>query len=129
VTVRVIDDALFAGKQPHPDECGPKGIDVDSGSNLLAVTSEHQPLAFFSLPALLAHASRPDHACDQSARELRAAEVCYELETGQLLRTRELEAEARADRLSSMVSYMWNSRSWRMTAPLRRLDALLRRWS
>jgi hypothetical protein len=60
-------------------------------------------------------------------REQDAADVGYELGIMQLLKTREQEAEAKANRLAAMVTYMWNSRSWRMTAPLRRLDAVLRR--
>jgi hypothetical protein len=126
-TVRIMEDALFAGEQPHPEESGPKGIDVDRDSSVLAVTSQRQRLAFFSLPALLEHASRLDHTSEQWHLKQSAADVGYELGIMQLLKAREKETEASASRLAALVTYMWNSRSWRMTAPLRRLDAILRR--
>ena len=41
----------------------PKGLDIDRTSSLLAVTSEHQPLALFDARAVLTAAHRPRSAC------------------------------------------------------------------
>jgi len=52
-TVRIMDDAVYDRGRENPEEGGPKGLDIDAGSNVLVVTSEFQPLAFFDVPALL----------------------------------------------------------------------------
>ena len=44
-SIRIMDDALFARGQAGPAEGGPKGIDIDASQNVLAVASEHRPLA------------------------------------------------------------------------------------
>jgi len=137
-TIRVIDNSLFLRGQENPAEGGPKGIDVDAGSRVLVITSEFRPLAFFDLPAMVARASVRDsgrswtrHAAGpggavngiddapngRSEREQCALEVSYELsliEHNQRLKGRIREVEER-------LAYMENSKSWRFTAPLRRL--------
>jgi sugar lactone lactonase YvrE len=49
----VMDEPLFQQGRIRPDEGGPKGIDIDRGGQVLVVTSMHQPLAFFSVSAIL----------------------------------------------------------------------------
>jgi DNA-binding beta-propeller fold protein YncE len=120
-TIRIMDESLFVRGQDGPEEGGPKGLDIDAGSNVLVVTSECRPLAFFDVPALLAR----DQLYERSQREQRALEVRCELnimEHSNALKTKVMEAEA-------LVESMRNSRAWRMTAPLRRLNAALRRLS
>jgi hypothetical protein len=111
-----MDESLFLGGRHNPEEGGPKGLDIDAGSNVLAVTSEYQPLAFFHVSALLERASA-------TQRHQSALDVRYELsimEQSNAMKTRALEAEA-------LVDSNKNSRSWRLTAPLRRLHSALRR--
>ena len=52
-TARVLDEDLFQRGRHNREEGGPKGIDVDAGSRVLAVTCEEQTLAFFDLRAIL----------------------------------------------------------------------------
>ena len=50
---KVMDDAAFLRGRVNVHEGGPKGVDLDKNATVLVVTSEHQPLAFFDLPAIL----------------------------------------------------------------------------
>jgi len=54
---RVLDDAQFQRGRTHPEEGGPKGIDLHMGINVLAMTAQGQPLAFFDLSAILEDAA------------------------------------------------------------------------
>jgi hypothetical protein len=144
-TIRIMDESLFLRGHQNPAEGGPKGLDIDAGSNVLVVTSECQPLAFFDVAALLERASAgnpvptgspyaarlsgaidgqmDDYLYDRSRREQKALDVRYELnimEHSNAMKTRAMEAEA-------LVDSMTESRSWRLTAPLRRLHSALRR--
>lgn len=56
-SVRVMDSETFLRGQYNPEEGGAKGIDIDSGMNVLAATAECQPLAFFDLPEVLKSSS------------------------------------------------------------------------
>lgn len=58
-SVRVMDEETFSRGRYNPQEGGPKGIDIDSEMNVLVTTCEHQPLAFFNLPAVL-NSSEPE---------------------------------------------------------------------
>jgi hypothetical protein len=48
-----MDDPLFLRGRHNPQEGGPKGLDIHKRLSVLAVTSEHQPLAFFDLAVML----------------------------------------------------------------------------
>lgn len=106
-TVRIMDEAVFRTGRHNPQEGGPKGLDIDAGSNVVVVTSECQPLEFFDLPALLQHG-----LASGSVREQRILDIRYELQMA---------------RKVTEANTLRNSRSWRMTAPLRRLSSTLRR--
>lgn len=106
-TVRIMDEAVFRTGRHNPQEGGPKGLDIDAGSNVVVVTSECQPLVFFDLPALLQHG-----LAGGSVREQRILDIRYELQMA---------------RKVTEANTLRNSRSWRITAPLRRLDSTLRR--
>jgi hypothetical protein len=136
-SIRIMDESQFLEGRVSRDEGGPKGIDVDAGSNVLVATSVLRPLAFFDIRAILeaasgrkdAPASDPPAAQSNSAvgiggdlgeksrRDQRALDVRYELHV--------LE-EGQATK--KMFDYMRNSSSWRITAPLRRLHSALRRF-
>jgi hypothetical protein len=57
-TIRVLDEATFLRGRANPQEGGPKGLDIDDRDEILAITCEEQPLAFFHLPSQLASAER-----------------------------------------------------------------------
>ena len=56
-SARVLDNEIFQRGSHNPKDGGPKGIDTDGDSRLLATTCEHQVLAFFDLKALLSNGS------------------------------------------------------------------------
>jgi sugar lactone lactonase YvrE len=116
-TVTIMDDETFRRGHLGPGEGGPKGLDIDAGSQVVAVTSRCQPLAFFDLSAVLQHST-----ATKDTGELGAEDLVFER------RLMDDLAGAQRDRAESraLVHYMFNSRSWRITAPLRRLDGLLR---
>lgn len=60
-TLRVMDESVLMLGQHNPEECGPKGIDIDGATNVLVTTSEHQPLAFFDVSATLQDAAYDPH--------------------------------------------------------------------
>jgi DNA-binding beta-propeller fold protein YncE len=113
-TVRIMEDAVFERGRHNPEEGGPKGLDIDACSNVLVVTSECQPLAFFDVPALLQHAS-----AGGPVREQRLLGISHELSLMQ--ESRKLAGKA------AEANALRNSISWRITAPLRRLNSILRR--
>jgi hypothetical protein len=75
---------------------------------VVAVTSECQPLSFFDLPAMLQAG-----LAEASRREQRMLDIRYELQMARKV----VDANNLRD-----------SRSWRLTAPLRRVTSTLRRY-
>lgn len=51
-TLTVLDDETFAKGHVNPQEGGPKGLDLSHEGDLMAITCDEQPLAFFHLPDL-----------------------------------------------------------------------------
>ena len=119
-SLRVINDQDFLRGRHNPQEGGPKGIDLSKAMNILAITCESQPLAFFDLSTILENAAllslfsarneQKDESCSHAQRAL---EMKYELEI-----QRKLNRGARAE---AQVTSLKNSRFWRITAPLRRV--------
>jgi hypothetical protein len=116
-SLKIMDDDTFRRGHHHHGEGGPKGLDIASGSSLLAVTSHYLPLAFFSVPRLLERAVR------SAAREQKDLEFSCELTL--LDDIHRLATRLRA--VAADFEYMRNSRSWRSTEFLRRLDGLWQR--
>lgn len=56
-TVQVLDEERFRTGHHSVEEGGPKGLDIDKGGQLVAVTCEDEPLAFFSLGELVGEES------------------------------------------------------------------------
>jgi hypothetical protein len=71
---KVMDDAAFLRGHVNVHEGGPKGIDLDKTATVLAVTSEHQPLAFFDLTPTLRAGRMADPSLDMQF-ELGAMEM------------------------------------------------------
>lgn len=51
-SVRVLSEQVFLAGRHNEQEGGPKGLDLDSGGSIMAITCEEQPLAFFSVERL-----------------------------------------------------------------------------
>jgi hypothetical protein len=121
-TVRIMDEAVFQRGRCNPENGGPKGLDIDACSNILVVTSECQPLAFFDVPLLLQHAF-----AGGSEREKRILSISHELSLMQEIRMM-AERAMEANALRNMeTNALRNTMSWRITAPLRRLKSIFRR--
>ena len=114
-TFRVMEEAVFLRGRRSPAQGGPKGLDIDAGSNVVVVTSECQPLAFFDVATLL---EQP--LANGSASEQRLLDTRYEL---MLLR----KSDATARKVAAIIDGYQNSTSWRITAPLRQLKSAFRR--
>jgi hypothetical protein len=140
-TITVMDDDTFARGHHNPREGGPKGIDVDPRTNVLVVTSECLPLAFFDLGAaldggefhrasdallrseldLLAEAKSIKAVATAEASELRAETERIRAECEQLRAT-----AAEAAETSELLAKILRSKSWRMAEPARRASAAAR---
>jgi hypothetical protein len=62
-TLEVMDGETFQRGRYNPQEGGPKGLDIDRTSRVVAVTSEHQPLALFDARDVLSTAPQSPSAC------------------------------------------------------------------
>ena len=114
-TVTIMDDALFQKGRHNPEEGGAKGLDLDRNSNVLVVTSECQPLAFFAVSDLMQQMAAVPSVQEESRRGLD-----HELTLMQEIRRLRAEKSVEADDLRKTVS-------WRITAPLRRVKSIFRR--
>jgi sugar lactone lactonase YvrE len=126
-SIKVMDDAAFRQGNLNSEEGGPKGIDVSPDGQLMVVTRADQPVAFFRTSVVL-----DDHA--PGAAEQDGGDV--ELHREALLRfavsahrragadEEHIGGETRRE-LEALVG----SRSWRLTAPLRRTAKAIRRLS
>jgi len=57
-SLRVVTQEAYVRGRYNPEEGGPKGIDVDGGTRVLAVTCAEQPLVFFDLRKMLDRVAR-----------------------------------------------------------------------
>ena len=97
-SLRIMNDEDFPRGRSNPHEGGPKGIDVDNAVNVLAVTCESRPLAFFDLKAILESTQPRSHDPGKSQEhEQRTLEVRYELEMQNQLNQKIREIEERAE--------------------------------
>jgi hypothetical protein len=115
-TVRVVDDETFASGRKNPAEGGPKGLDVEPRTNVLAVTLEEQALAFFDLDSVLD--ARPEDFYD--------VQMAYESLIRSEAEERIARAEEAAARASALLEETLATKAWRMTAPARRVHAVVK---
>lgn len=118
-SVRVMSDSVFGRGQFSPKEGGPKGIDLNG--SVLAITAQNEPLAFFDLEEIIGTgANAPvDRKAPEEAERARAAMLRY-------LRAAHVDARLATKAVLSAaereVALLKGTRSWRVTAPLRRLS-------
>ena len=151
ISWRVLDQDTYLRGRINPMEGGPKGIDIDDDMTVLAMTNQHQALAFFDVRSILK--SAPLCRCsdrDEAAGSTRLREddqnelaVKYELERQDELNQavaradqaieRADAAEARADQMlmradqaELRTAAVMSSTSWQATAPFRLASATLR---
>jgi DNA-binding beta-propeller fold protein YncE len=116
--IRVMDEETFARGHRTPEEGGPKGLDVEDRAGVLVVTSEHQPLAFFDLSTALDGDRSP---------ELADALVRYELDLLSEADTFKAKAEKDVASAGAQLAEILGTKAWRITAPIRRLNAVAHR--
>jgi hypothetical protein len=119
-SLRVLNDEDFFRGRTTVHQGGPKGIDIDNSMSTFVTTCEVLPLAFFDLAGVLewiflmqrngSHSSPGfgetlNESYETHCQGQRALEIKYELE--------------RQDQSNQAVALLMNSRSWRITAPLR----------
>jgi hypothetical protein len=108
-TIRVMDDEAFARGRASPEEGGPKGLDLDSRTNVLVVTSEHQPLACFDMATALDRDERAEDELVQYELSILADAERLKREAAQAV------AEAREE-----IRALQQSKAWRLMQPARR---------
>jgi DNA-binding beta-propeller fold protein YncE len=117
-SVRVMDDDAFARGHDGLGDGGPKGLDVNTDSTVLVASCKCQPLAFFDVAAMLREVTTQDVAASRRERDF-----AYELTSMDQRRRIALELLE----VEGFIRYLKNSKSWRATSWLRRLDSSLRR--
>jgi DNA-binding beta-propeller fold protein YncE len=103
-SMRVMSDDIFE-MGLDPEGRGPKGVAIDNNGHVLAATYENQPMAFFDIAAML---KRSAETCPDDALQL-----SYEMNALELERVRRETA----------IAALMGSTSFRITEPLRRLNA------
>ncbi|MEA3016702.1 MAG: hypothetical protein QOI38_1424 [Sphingomonadales bacterium] len=122
LSLKVMTDEEFESARDNPEEGGPKGLDLSPDGRLLALTCTQLPLAFFDFAEIAGPlASAPSDALDPAER---GREAMLRFLAG-AQRTFEDAADERR-RADEDVRRMLQSRSWRITAPLRRIGAATR---
>jgi len=127
-SIQVVSDEIFRRGNWNPREGGPKGIDVTRCGRAMVATCEAQPIAFFDVRALIRQKAAFPARQEDAAGADRARDVLL----GYLSSHRSVaQAATEAIRRSCewdihMLQMLRNSRSWRITAPLRRIAATLR---
>jgi hypothetical protein len=144
--ISVMDVETFDRGHVNPEEGGPKGIDLHPATDVLAVTAERLPLAFFDVEAALRHTERTsadevllryeldalgDRRGMRAANERLASDVTavhHEVERArQETELWRAEAETRLRASSELREIYEGSASWQATRPFRAVKAALRR--
>lgn len=122
-SVRVLSQESFRRGNSDPAQGGPKGVDVARNGKLMVVSCEEEPFAFFDVrdlleqqdPANLSNAEA-ERARDALLRYMAFDQTTLDEATAAIRRATDLE-----------IGRMTESRSWQITAPLRRATTILRR--
>ncbi len=156
-SIQVIDDATFEAGKYNPQEGGPKGMDLSRDDRILVASCEKEPIVFYDISESLAEATRQmkDNPTDSAGqysdekthmafvRHIESAQLTLS-KTQRLLETSQAghenlvseirDLQSRLDRGNQNLrefeirnKALVNSRSWRVTAPLRWIGIALRR--
>lgn len=123
--LEVMDADTFARGHYDPQNGGPKGLDVHPNGSLMALTCNEQPLVFFDLSRHLpvGESLTPPLAQEPAPSDLESLRA-HVLRMSCVASSREAALTAA---LSSEIRLLRQSRSWRLTAPLRAMvDGWLR---
>ena len=83
LTIKVLSDEDYLRCRKTREDGGPKGIDINKDTNLLVVTCENKPLAFFDLTSIL-DSARVKSGLVPSKNGYGALELKYQLYSGKI---------------------------------------------
>jgi hypothetical protein len=123
VSIRVLSEECYLRGRTDPSQGGPKGVDVTADQRLMVISCEEERFAFFDVSELLTTGEREEAAASE-AESAREAFLRYMASD----RRRVEEATAAIRRATDLqILAMVESRSWKITAPLRSAKAAIRR--
>ena len=124
VSVRVLSEESYLRGRTDPSQGGPKGVDITADERLMVISCEEERFAFFDVRELLAQSEPAEAVAASEAESAREAFLRYMASD----RRRVEEATAAIRRATDLqILGMVESRSWRITAPLRSAKAAIRR--
>ena len=123
-SVRVMTDETYVAGRVNPAEGGPKGLDITRDGRLMVVSCEEKPFAFFDVRTLIdqhetlrqSNVTEAENAREILLRYMALDRLKIDQETAAIRSAIEFE-----------MGVMQGSRSWRMTAPLRKATAAIRK--
>jgi hypothetical protein len=123
-SLRVLSEESFTRGRLDVANGGPKGVDITRDGKLMIVSCEEEPLVFFDVRAFLdqREAARPSNMPESETvreallRYVSSEQIKVEAATSAIRRATDLE-----------LGRLTQSRSWRLTAPLRWGTAAIRR--
>ena len=123
-SIRVMSDETYQRGRINPAEGGPKGLDITRDGKMMVVSCDEVPFAFFDVRSVLDQREtvRPSNLTEaESARETLLRYMALDrLKVDQ-------ETVAIRSAIELEMGIMLRSRSWRLTAPLRKATAAIRK--
>lgn len=121
-SLKVLTDEEYVRGREGFHSGGPKGIDIDVCTSVLVTTCEVQPLAFFDLGMVIKTLS-PSLGNEVQTSLVGGLDLIEEMNCQKSI---ELKCELNIqEEFEEQLARMINSRSWRLTAPLRRISTLV----
>jgi DNA-binding beta-propeller fold protein YncE len=124
VSVRVLSEESYLRGRTDPSQGGPKGVDITADQRLMVISCEEERFAFFDVRDLLAQSEPAESTIASEAESAREAFLRYLAFDSRRVE----EATAAIQRATDLqILAMVESRSWKITAPLRSAKAAIRR--